>query len=396
MSIVSGSQGLENKDYEIVKLNLLAFPRDVTPICELTGSKATVQLVTSYCSFYYANEECAQQAWFGILKKIVHLLPPLLQSPPIVGTQEERAKRSKALLLNKKSLAEYCLTEASNLLSVRKFQLAKPAALQALKFFQALDGERAVSTIEPYLQLGQSSLGMQDIKKAEEFLSLANWIILNNDVSDKIRSKFHILLGRVFVARGDFEHAKSEFASCIFHSSKYYGAESITTSMGYFRLGDAFLALGNVEVALDFYDKVVDIWYKYLTKLYTVQSATNTRTSKGILTLAVPSKPTESSKMDDTDMNIGEALTEEEIADGRSQLAQILDNRRRILGNRHIAIGEVQYTLGLFEYLILNSDNAASTFTLAALEAYESNYGVEHMSTKHVAIVHELINSRNG
>ena len=384
--------GFDNKDCEIVKLNLLAFPRDVTPICELTGSKATVQLVTPHCSFYYANEECAQQSWFGILKKIVHLLPPLLQSPPIVGTQEERAKRAKALLLNKKSLAEYCLTEASNLLSVRKFQLAKPAALQALKFFQDLDGERAVSTSEPYLQLGQSALGMQDIKKAEEFLSLANWIILNNEVSDKTRSKFHVLLGRVFVARGDFESAKSEFASCIFYASKYYGAESITTSMGYFRLGDTFLALGNVEVALDFYDKVVDIWYKYLTKLYSVQSSTNKIETKGILSLAVPNKP-DTKAIEETDMNFGESLTEEEIADGRSQLAQILDNRRRILGNRHIAIGEVQYTLGLFEYLILNSDNAASTFTLAALEAYESNYGLDHLSTKHVAAVHELINS---
>ena len=387
----SRTSGIDNKDYDIVKLNLLAFPRDVTPICELTGSKATVQLVTPYCSFYYANEECAQQAWFGILKKIVHLLPPLLQSPPIVGTQEERAKRSKALLLNKKSLADYCLTEASNLLSVRKFQLAKPAALQALKFFQDLDGERAVSTIEPYLQLGQSSLGMQDIKKAEEFLSLANWIILNNQVSDKTRSKFHMLLGRVFVARGDFENAKSEFASCIFYASKYFGAESITTSMGYFRLGDTFLALGNVEIALDFYDKVVDIWYKYLTKLYSV-SASNSAQNTGLVSLAVPSKP-DIQTLEQQEMNLGEALTEEEIADGRSQLAQILDNRRRILGNRHIAIGEVQYTLGLFEYLILNSDNAASTFTLAALEAYESNYGVEHLSTKHVAAVHELINS---
>jgi tetratricopeptide (TPR) repeat protein len=162
--------------------------------------------------------------------------------------------------------------------------------------------------------------------------------------------------------------------------------------MGYFRLGDTFLALGNVEVALDFYDKVVDIWYKYLTKLYSVQSSTNKIETKGILSLAVPNKP-DTKAIEETDMNFGESLTEEEIADGRSQLAQILDNRRRILGNRHIAIGEVQYTLGLFEYLILNSDNAASTFTLAALEAYESNYGFDHLSTKHVAAVHELINS---
>ena len=35
-------------EYKIQRLNLLAFPRDCNPVCELTGGKAAVELVTQY------------------------------------------------------------------------------------------------------------------------------------------------------------------------------------------------------------------------------------------------------------------------------------------------------------------------------------------------------------
>ena len=40
----------QDKDYEIQKLNLLAFPRDFCPKCELTGAPSRVQLVTQHCT----------------------------------------------------------------------------------------------------------------------------------------------------------------------------------------------------------------------------------------------------------------------------------------------------------------------------------------------------------
>ena len=43
-------EGTEKPDFEIRKLNLLAFPRDQFPKCELTGISATVQLVTPHCT----------------------------------------------------------------------------------------------------------------------------------------------------------------------------------------------------------------------------------------------------------------------------------------------------------------------------------------------------------
>jgi hypothetical protein len=38
----------EQVEYKIQRLNLLAFPRDANPICELTGARASVELVTQY------------------------------------------------------------------------------------------------------------------------------------------------------------------------------------------------------------------------------------------------------------------------------------------------------------------------------------------------------------
>ncbi len=97
--------------------------------------------------------------------------------------------------------------------------------------------------------------------------ALARWIVLNaEDCSDRTKSHLHMLIGRVHTAQGNFDGAKPEYANSIYYSSRYFGAESISTAIGYFRLGDVFLAEGNVESALAFFDKVVDIWFKYLTR----------------------------------------------------------------------------------------------------------------------------------
>ena len=180
------------EDFKIVVLNMLSF-RDI-PRCDLTGARAKVQLITHFNQIYYATDEMAEQAWFGIVKKIDHLLAPLMQPAPIVGTSEERAKRAEATKDSKRSLIEFCLTESSNLLSIQKFKLAVPASIQALKFSTDCDGDRSLAVVEPYLQLAQAYLGLEEYGKAEEFLSLARWIVLNTaECSDRIRSRMYVI-----------------------------------------------------------------------------------------------------------------------------------------------------------------------------------------------------------
>lgn len=157
-----------DKEFEIEKLNLLAFPRNQHPKCVLTGLTATVQLVTPHCTLYYASESHALQAWNGIIRKIAHLIGPLLGEAPVIGTSEERNRRAKNIVLSKRSLIEFCLAEASNLLSSKKFELAIPGAIQALKYSKDIFGDMSVNIVEPYLILAQASLGLQNTKHAEE------------------------------------------------------------------------------------------------------------------------------------------------------------------------------------------------------------------------------------
>ena len=360
-------------EFSIDPLNLLAFPRNESPKCELTGVSATVQLVTPYCSLFYANEAVAEQSWYGIIQKIAHLLAPLVAPAPMIGTKDERTKRNKNVNMSKRSLIEFCLAESANHLSTEKFQLAVPAASQALKFSLELEGDMSILVVEPYLQLGQASLGLKRYSQTQEYLSLAKWIVMNTEeCSDLTRSRLHQLLGQLQSAQGQFDTAKVDFSKCVYFSSRFYGAESIQTSSGYFRLGDCFQAQGNVECALALFDKVIDVWYKFLSNIHLM--STQEGTNNGAEVSAIVN-----------------SLSEEHVTDGSHQIARVLETRGRLLGGEHIATGEAAYTLGLFQFFLLGNPTEAETHMLTAQQAYEVQLGAQHTSTRHVANVLTLV-----
>lgn len=298
----------------------------------------------------------------------------------MVGTQEERTRRATNTVLSKRSLIEFCLSESATQLSLQKFQYAFPAAIQALKFCKETDGDKSLSLVEPYLQLSQAVLGMSQLNKAEEYLALARWIVLNHsDCTDQIRSKLYMLKGRVCTAQGNFEAAKEDYAQGIYYASKCYGAESIATALGFYRLGDVSLAQGDMEPALAFFDKVVDVWYKYLCELQSGNASSDSRFNPA------------DQKADKLSSITATQLTEDNLADGRSHLEAIFEHRKRLLGNGHIATGEVQYTLGLFEFLLLSNETMAENFIVAALQTYEMQLGPAHSSTKHVMAMLEVV-----
>lgn len=218
-----------------------------------------------------------------------------------------------------------------------------------------------------------------------QYLALAKWIVLNDEkCSDRVKSRLHQLLGRLHTAEGKFEDAKTEFASSIFFSARTFGAEAIATAIGYYNLGDVFIALGNIESALAFFDKVVDIWYKYLSGLHS--QALN---KMGGRFVEVPENTTPLG-----DIVPNEDPTEAQLTDGKNHLIQILDNRQRLLGDNHIATGEVQYSLGLFEFFIIGNEEESARYMSVAHEIYQSQLGDSHASTLHVSAVLALVNQQ--
>jgi tetratricopeptide (TPR) repeat protein len=241
----------------------------------------------------------------------------------------------------------------------------------------------SVEVVEPYLILAQSCLGLQNTKQAEEYLSLAKWIVLNDSTcSDRIKSRLHQLMGRLFFYNQDMDKSKEEYASSVFYSARCNGAEAIATSAGYYALGDVFLSQGNVECALAFFDKVVDIWYKYL-------SALHSRALEGIPG-AGGNHADQENLSSATSLPLEEP-TEAQLTDGKNHLLQILEHRKRLLGDQHIATGEVEYSIGLYEFFIVGSDVSAHEYMSMAHAIYETQLGGAHNSTLHVKAVMNLV-----
>jgi len=75
-----------NMTYKIDKLNPLAFPKGMDLRCELTGKPALVSLVSPFLSIHFASRELATHAWEGVIRKVAHVLGPLLTPPPLASS----------------------------------------------------------------------------------------------------------------------------------------------------------------------------------------------------------------------------------------------------------------------------------------------------------------------
>ena len=92
-----------------------------------------------------------------------------------------------------------------------------------------------------------------------------------------------------------------------------------------------------VEHALALFDKVVDCWYKYL--------------------------------LGTGDEGMG--MSEAQLQEARGMLQFVADRREKFLGERHIATGEVQYTLALL-LIGMNSEHETSlSYVKNALSIYK-------------------------
>ena len=349
-------------DYVIEPLNTLSFPKGHAPKCDLTGGPATCKLISSHITLHYATREHAEQAWHGIVHKIAHLLGPLKSGSAAVGSHEDRAKRLYATNLSKRALIDLCQQEASRMLVNQRYSLAIPGAVQALAFLKDIFGEESIESVPPYLLLAEANLGMAKFQQCEEFLSLANWSILKNpNTSHAIHSQLHRNFGKLYSAQGKLDDAVKELAKDVYHSSLCVGPEHVDTSPGYYHLGNIFYAQGRVADALAFYDKVVDVWYKFLALVR-------------------------------NDDDLASTFTDPQLREGVDMLERIMTTRISLLGDQHIATGEVMYTVGLLHLFLGDRERALSLVGTSA-DIYADKLGGQHPSTMDVRGVADQLRS---
>ena len=344
-----------NMGYRIDKLNPLAFPKGQVLVCELSGKPALVSLVTDYVTLHFSSAEVAKQAWEGVLCKVAHVLSPIMSPPMLMGSEDERERKLHAAHAAKLALIVRCREEAARHLVKGNFELAVPAASYALRFTTSVYGEGRVELVPSYLLLAEASLGLLHYRQAEEYLTLANWSLLKTpNCSNALRSQLRRNFGRLYASQGKYDEALRQLADDVYYSSLMVGPEHIDTSGGYFQLGNVFYSMNKIENALAVYDKVVDIWYKCVTQLLSVDG-------EGLPPL-------------------GDAKG----AEGVEVLLQIRKRREECVGSGNIATGESNYILGLLLQYLGQVHKAAEHMRLA-LATYENQLGAEHKSTKDVA-----------
>jgi hypothetical protein len=233
-----------------------------------------------------------------------------------------------------------------------QYELAIPGALQSLRFSMEVYGSGRIELVPAYLLLAESNLGLKRYKVAEEFLLYANWSVLkNNDCSNELKSQLYRNFGKLYASQGRFQDALRQLALDVYYSSLESGPEHIDTAGGYFYLADVFMTQGVVEHALALYDKVVDVFYKFLVNLR--------------------HRPEES---------IADYLSEAAIGEAVEMLRSILETRRQQLGSNHIATGEAAYALGILKH-VTGFDLDARQHYAQALAIYTAQLGAQNEST---------------
>ncbi len=242
-------------------------------------------------------------------------------------------------------------------------------------------GSGRIELVPAYLLLAEANLGLKRFKVAEEFLLYANWSVLKHpDCSHQLKSHLYRNFGKLYASQGRYAEALKQLANDVYYSSLESGPEHIDTAGGYFYMADVFLTQANaappqppqpqpqppttasgsasasasaaslsasastsstasaasaasasaadpsflaptdssgLEQALALYDKVVDIWYKFLIKLR--------RRSEE---------------------SISDYLSEAHIAEAVEMLKTIRSARHQYLGAQHIAVGRWQFAPG--------------------------------------------------
>ena len=336
--------------FRIEPVNMLAQPKEVRLRCEITGAPATIQMITPYITLYFGSRHDAELAWAGILYKIAPLLGPIRSNPPVIGSEEERQRRQYTLDVSKRALIDLTKTEAANLLARGQFSLSIPGALQAMKLAKDVHGENSIELVPTYLLLAEANLGLKRWKAAEEFLSLANWSVLNNpECSNSIRSQLHRNFGKLNGAQGKHAEALQQLSHDVYYASLEVGPEHVDTAGGYYHMANIFYTQNEIENSLAFFEKVVDVWYKFLANV----------------------------RNNNEDIDI---LGEAQISEALEMLLKILKTRQKFLGDSHIATGEAHYTLGLLNLFVGDSEPAVDHITKAS-SIYETHLGSEHPST---------------
>lgn len=293
--------------------------------------------------------------WAGIHEKICAMMAPLRNPPDSINSEDARRRRLLTLQMKQHALIDLAKTESSKLLVQGQYELAIPGALQSLRLGMLVYGKGHIELVPSYLLLAEANMGLGRHTSAEEFLSLASWSVFKStECSNALRSQLHRLFGKIYLTQGRMLDALQQLSLDIYYCSLNVGPEHIETAGGYYHIALVFLKQDNVEQSLAFFDKVVDIWYKFLCSL-----------------------------RQNDDETISDYLNDAKIGEAGDILQSIVETRCEYLGPQHIASGEASFVLGILYSLAGEKQKAAELYS-TALSIYEVEVGADNELTNDI------------
>eukprot|EP00741_Cyanophora_paradoxa_P022408 tig00021463_g21634.t1 len=336
-------------------LSALSTPKGVKYECEVCGRQAMVQCQMCRVT-YYCNKDHQRLDWEGIHEKICQLLIPLRTPPLIIGSEEERIRRQISIQMHQRAMIEMTRAESIKFLAHEKFELAIPAAIQALRLSVDVYGAGAIELVPAYLLLAEANLGLQRYKQAEEYLSLANWSIVKNpDCSHAVRSQLHRNFGKLYASQGKGDDALKQLAHDVYYSSLMFGPEHVVTAGGLFQMAQVFMQQERSEEGHAVFDKVHSVWHRHVHAL--LNPAT-------VAPDAAPAEP----------------LSESQVTEGIEMLNKIQKVREDTMGTEHATVGEIAYTVGLLWEYMGDKERALELYS-RALRIYQEQLGLEAAQT---------------
>lgn len=281
--------------------------------------------------------------------------------------------------------------ESEDLYFLQQHEPAHTKAVAALKIAVEVYGNKSLHLVPFYLLLVDIVLCEKELKPAEEMLLLVDWLLVKTgdspasalELPEESKSLLVVRMNKLYsllhLEYGAFPEGLQCAAQGAHHCSRLFGPNHVYTSELYFCLGVIFYRMQcgsslneqmqshqesqpqqraleqrdqQKKSALAMLDKVVDIWYRFLTN--------------------PPEDPA-------TWMSKNRRLLQEASA----MLQQIVSIRRNLLGTKHVATGEVQYTLALL-FLFKECHIQAKAFVKQAVNIYVDALGSEHPSTMNV------------
>ncbi|KAI9349459.1 hypothetical protein DFJ73DRAFT_833634 [Zopfochytrium polystomum] len=250
----------QHRAMQATAINPLANPKGVRLDCELCGKPAYIQCKDCRVTFY-CDKDHQITDFRGIHEKICSLLISLRTPVAVLGSEEERIHREKQTRHRQIQLLELSKTEAHKKLFEGKYDLAIPAALQALRFSMDVHGQNSIELVPSYLLLGEASIGLKQYRQAEDYLSLAKWAVLKAEsCANKVRSQLHRNFGLLYASQGNYDEALSQLAHDIYFSSLDNGPNHISVTGGYFQLGNVFHKQGRIDHVTSVFDQIISIW----------------------------------------------------------------------------------------------------------------------------------------